>query len=49
MKDKTYKARLRKAMDLIMFNSTSKFLAVAAVAKDAKEAAKMIEYINNNL
>ena len=49
MKNKTYKARLKKAMDLIMLNSTSKFLAVAAVAKDAKEAAKMIEYINNNL
>lgn len=49
MGEKTYKKRLREAMDMVMLRSVSKQMAVAACAKSASEAMQMMEYINNNL
>ena len=49
MEEKTYKKRLREAMDMIMLRSVSKFMAVAAMAKSAAEATQMMAYINKNL
>lgn len=44
-----FKNRVKKAMDLIMYESVSISLAVAIVAKDAKDALKIREYIKENL
>lgn len=47
--DKDFKDKVKKAMDMMMHNSTSMFLAVAACTSDINEAAKMVEYIKSNL
>lgn len=47
--DKEFRNRVKKAMDLIMYNSVSISFAVAIVAIDAKDALKIREYIKENL
>ena len=47
--DKDFKDKVKKAMDMMMHNSTSMFLAVAACTSDINEAAKMVEYIKADL
>lgn len=47
--DKEFKDRVKKAMDLIMYNSISISFAVAIVAIDAKDALKIRTYIKENL
>lgn len=44
-----FKTRVKKAMDLIMYESISISFAVAIVAKDAKDALEIRKYIKENL
>jgi len=47
--DKEFKNRVKKAMDLIMYQSVSVSFAVAIVAINAKDALKIRTYIKENL
>ena len=47
--NKEFKDRVKKAMDLIVYNSISISFAVAIVAMDANDALKIREYIKENL
>lgn len=44
-----FRARTKKAMDMIMYNSVSVNMAVAANATSAEEAMKMLKHIRENL
>ena len=44
-----FKTRVKKAMDLMMYQSVSKSMAIAACATSFKEANEMMKYINENL
>ena len=44
-----FKTRVKKAMDLIMYQSVSKSMAIAACATSFQEANEMMKYINENL
>ena len=46
---KNFKERTKKAMDMIMYQSINKKMAIAICATDAKEAIQMLNYINENL
>ena len=44
-----FKTRVKKAMDLMMHQSVSKRMAIAAYATSFQEANEMMKYINDNL
>ena len=44
-----FKTRVKKAMDLMMYQSVSKSMAIAACATSFQEANEMMKYINENL
>lgn len=44
-----FKTRVKKAMDMMMYQSVNKSMAIAACATSATEAMEMMKYINENL
>lgn len=44
-----FKSRVKKAMDLMMYQSVNKSMAIAACATSASEAMEMMKYIDANL
>lgn len=44
-----FRVRVKKAMDMMMYQSVNKNMAIAACATSAAEALEMMRYIDENL